>query len=44
MKGLWKLLNEMSYLRPLELAGVAMLVTFVFWGFFILLFSLEMPK
>lgn len=41
MKNLRKLIDELFYLRPLELAGVALLMTFVFWGFFILLFSLE---
>lgn len=41
MKNLRKLIDELFYLRPLEIAVGAMLVTFVLWGFFILLFSLE---
>ena len=41
MKNLRKMFNNLFYLRPLELAGMALLMTFVCWGFFILLFSLE---
>jgi len=44
MKGLWKFIDELFYLRPLELALVAGLVAFVGWGFLVLLFSLEIPK
>ena len=40
-KKLQKLFDEMFYLAPLEVAMLAALITFVFWGFWILLFSLE---
>ena len=40
-KKLQKLFDELFYLVPLEVAMLAALITFVFWGFWILLFSLE---
>ena len=40
-KKLQKLFDEMFYLAPLEVAMLAALISFVFWGFWILVFSLE---
>lgn len=41
MKGLRKLVNEMFYLTPPQMVVVAVLASVVFWGFLILIFSLE---
>jgi hypothetical protein len=41
MKELRKLINEIFYLTPLQMVVVAVLTSFVFWGFLILIFSME---
>lgn len=41
MKGLRKVINEVTWLSPIQVFALACLVGLVFWGFIILLFCMS---